>query len=199
MEIPFQINSLLQENEEVDFCVKSKLFQKPSTSASQVFGGLIFTAFPLVIFYLMFRNQLQLNSISEIFTNITSNEIMMLIFPILILSIFLIIGLLMFFGGIVYFFVEGGYFIGTNYRFITFRKGSVKFYNWEQFDNKGVEVQMPDKIGLKLRTGVIRSSGSKKKHNYKESFVQEQLWIVGIENVGDIARKCNIRIEKNKV
>ena len=39
----------------------------------------------------------------------------------------------------------------------------------------------------------------KKKHNYKESFVQEQLWIVGIENVVDIDRKCNIRIEKNRI
>ena len=41
MEIPIEIKSVLLKDEEIDFCVHSKLFQKRSTSLSQIFGGLI--------------------------------------------------------------------------------------------------------------------------------------------------------------
>ena len=108
----------------------------------------------------------------------------------------------MFFGGIIYFSAKGGYFIGTNQRFISFRKGSFKSYDWEQFDPLGAEIHLPDSLLLKLRTGSISRSYNKRRNFQSiqsERFIQNQFWIVGIENVNEVAQKCNFRIELNKV
>ena len=200
IEIPAEIKNLIQD-EEIDFCVLSKLYQKRSDSIGQIFGGVFLILFSTGVLYLLFQNIFQLASftIEAIVNQFNNTGFMGFIFHVLVISIFEILGLLMFFGGIINLFNKGGYFIGTNKRFISFRKGKFLSYDWEQLHSEGVMLDLPDNLSIKLRTGYIRSSGSKQKHNYRETFIHDQFWMVGIENAKEIAKKCNIRVELNKV
>ncbi len=108
--------------------------------------------------------------------------------------ILVVIGIVMLIWGIVIMFQKGGYFVGTETRFIKYRKGTVVIKDWEQFSGN-IKIKKKSTYGnlqLELRTGKI-SKGK----NKSGRFVPDVIDIVQVDNVFEIEKKCRARIQEN--
>jgi len=114
--------------------------------------------------------------------------------PALVIGLFVFVGLIMLASGLYMLFKKGGYFVGTPTRLISFRNGSYRSIDWEQFSGD-IEVTGNAKKGnitLGLRSGKMVSS-----KNGPDRYVPDTLYISGIENAAEIEQKCRRRIKEN--
>ncbi len=117
-----------------------------------------------------------------------------LIMPGIILSFFLLIGIVILIVAILNTFQKGGYFVGTPTRLIEFRKGNATSTDWEQF-NGTIHTNSKGNNGditFQLRTG--RNQKSK---NGPTRYIPDTIYISGVENIYSLEQKCRIRIKEN--
>ncbi len=114
--------------------------------------------------------------------------------PSLLIGLFAIIGISTFIWSLILLMQKGGYFVGTETRFIKYRNGEITVKDWEQFSGN-IKINNKSKLGdleLELRTGKMKSRGKG-----SDKFVPDKIYISGIENVFEIEKKCRIRIKEN--
>lgn len=91
-------------------------------------------------------------------------------------------------------FAEGGYFVGTPTRLVSYRNGKFKSYDWEQFTGT-IEVNgniQNGNITFTMRTGEMVS-----RKNGPDQYVPDTTYIAGVENVFEVERLCRQRIREN--
>lgn len=131
------------------------------------------------------------NGIAEV---ASLNNLEPLMFPAIMLVVFLVTGLAMIFSSLYMLFKDGGYFVATPTRLVKYFKGNLQSIDWEQFTGN-IEVKNSSKLGdvtLQMRTGkmVSRKNGS-------DRFVPDTIFIGGIKNVLDVEQICRKRIKEN--
>lgn len=108
------------------------------------------------------------------------------------LGIFILVGMALTSFGFYLLFEKGAHFVSTPNRLISYKKGSITLYDWEQFSGN-MEINDADgDIFFELRTGTISSS-----KNSPSRYVPDKIHICGITNVVDIAAICKNRIKEN--
>ncbi len=112
--------------------------------------------------------------------------------PALIIGVFVLIGIGMLIWGFYLLFQRGGYFVGTNNRLISYRKGIINTYDWEQFTGNMEINNRKGDFSLQLRTGKMVQ-----RKNKPDEFVPDVIYISGISDVLEIEKKCRIRIKEN--
>jgi hypothetical protein len=117
-----------------------------------------------------------------------------LIFPTLIIGIFVLVGLAVLGYGLSSLFKKGGYFVGTPTRLVHFRNGTIRSIDWEQFSGD-IEVKGNEQrgnISLGLRTGKMVSQ-----KNGPDRYVPDTIYISGIQDVFKVEQICRMRIKEN--
>ena len=118
-----------------------------------------------------------------------------LMFPLILLSIFIIIGLILLFVGILMLLRKGDYFAGTkDFLYIINEKG-IRKIDWEQFSGD-IVVKGNNENGtiiLGMRTGQMQFSSELNRSYY----VQNKIEMVGIPNVYTIQNILTKRIKEN--
>ena len=117
-----------------------------------------------------------------------------IVFPAVIIGVFILVGMAMFGAGLRLLFKKGGYFIGTPTRLISIQKGNYRSVDWEQFSGD-IEVTgdaRKGNISLGMRTGRMVSS-----KNGPDRYVADNLYISGIPDVFEIEQICRRRIKEN--
>lgn len=113
-----------------------------------------------------------------------------LIVPAIFVGVFTLIGFSVLGIGIYMIFKEGGYFVGTPTRLLSYRKGKITSTDWTQCSGN-TEVSGDDQKGsltLELNTGHFEKSNR---------YVPDMLYICGIANALEIERICRQRIKEN--
>ena len=117
-----------------------------------------------------------------------------ILFPAVIIGIFVLIGLIMLGAGFRLLFLKGGYWAGTSARLISLRNGKFRSIDWEQFSGD-IEVtgnEQKGNIKLGLRSGKMVSS-----KNGPDRYVPDELYISGIPGAIEIEKICRKRIKEN--
>lgn len=115
-------------------------------------------------------------------------------FSTLLMSFFVLIGLLVVAGAVDMLLKEGSLYVGTPKRLIVYRKGTIRSIDWEQFTGD-IEVSEKTDGGsmlFKLRTGKMQ-----KHEDMPETFVPEEIYISGIRNLFEVEKICRERIREN--
>ncbi|MDW5290700.1 hypothetical protein [Formosa sp. PL04] len=115
-----------------------------------------------------------------------------LLVPSLIIGLFVAVGIGLFIWALIIFFQKGGYFVGTETRFIKYRNGEFTVKDWEQFSGNIKIKTISGNLELELRTGKMKS-----KNKGPNKFVPDIIYISEVPNVFDIEKKCRIRIKEN--
>jgi len=186
------------ENENIDFSVKAKRGKPIRSSISTIIFGLGWTAFTSIFVYaffgpIFFGEEVHFTS-NGTPTVASPENLEPLIFPGIIIGLFVLIGVGMLTFGLFSIFKKGGYFVGTKTRLITYQKNIVRSIDWEQFSGD-IEVfgnEINGNISLKMRTGKMVS-----RKNNRNIFIPEIIYITGIPNVFEIEQICRKRIKEN--
>ena len=117
-----------------------------------------------------------------------------LIFPAILIGVFVLIGLIILSAGLYSLFKQGGYFVGTPLRVISFQNGKIRSIDWEQFSGditvRGDEIK--GDLSLQMRTGKMVSS-----KNNRSRYVPETIYLSGIPDVYQVEKICRTRIKEN--
>lgn len=196
------MNTALQNSvgaESVEFFVQSKRVQPiKNTLPAVIFGffWLVFTTFFLLITIIPILNGQEVNLPSRNYAHtVTSSDTGALIIFLLLIGLFLIMGFLMLGVGIKTIISKGGYFVATKTRLIEQRNGTIRSMDWKQF-TKDIAIKQNSTEGditLKLRTGKIVN----KKFGPPE-YVSEVIYICGLPDAAEVAKKCQERITANE-
>ncbi|MFP2997962.1 hypothetical protein ABN763_18770 [Spongiivirga sp. MCCC 1A20706] len=196
-QIPKELRAII-DGEQTDFITKSKRNHPKKKAYGVLFFSLLWNGFVSIFVFAFF---------GPLFTgdevHFTSNGTPVtasaedwgeLIFPGIIIGVFLLVGLGMLIWGLRMFFSSGAYFVGTETRFIKYRKGQAEIKDWEQFSGN---INMNSKgtygnLELELRTGKMQS-----RKNGPSKYVPDMMYLAEIKNVFDIEKKCRIRIKEN--
>ena len=181
-----------------DFAIKAKRSQPPKVSLALIIFGAVWLGFTS-IFVIAFLGPLFKGKEVEFLANDVPTvagpgNLGPILVPALIIGLFVFVGLIMLASGLYMLFKKGGYFVGTPTRLISFKNGSYRSIDWEQFSGD-IEVTGNVKKGnitLGLRSGKMVSS-----KNGPDRFVPDTLYLSGIENAGEIEQKCRRRIKEN--
>jgi hypothetical protein len=195
--LPLELESFIG-SERKDFAVKAKYAAPPKSSLAMIIFGFVWLAFSSV-FLLAFIGPLFKGEEVHFLANdvpavASPDNLRPVLFPAVIIGIFVLIGLGMLGGGIYMMFKKGGYFIGTQTRLISQQRGKYRSIDWEQFSGD-IEVTGKNQKGnikLGLRTGKTVSS-----KNGPERYVPDEIYISGIPNVFEIEQLCRRRIKQN--
>jgi len=155
-------------SESKDFAVKAGRAQPRKQSYALIIFGAFWTAF-------------------------TSN-LEPILFPALIIGLFVLIGIGMLSGGIYSLFKKGGYFVGTSTRLIHSYKGKIRSIDWEQFSGD-IELSgdtLTGSISLQMRTGRMVS-----RKNGPDRYVPDVIYISKIPYVFEVEKICRRRIKEN--
>lgn len=198
------INSLPKElrlaidNEQPDFIVRSKR-NYPKTKAYGLLAFALFWNGFISIFWVAFFGPLfqgkevhfTSNDVPQI---ATVDDWSALIMPGLIIGLFSLVGLGLFFYGLIMLYQTGAYFVGTPTGLIKFRKGNLKRTDWEQFsgNTKMKNNGLYGNLEFELRTGKTQS-----RSKGPAQFVPDIIHLSEIENVFNVEKKCRIRIKEN--
>lgn len=195
--LPAELESFVG-SENKDFVVKAGRVQPLAKSLMLVILGIIWSGF-ISVFVIGFFGPLFLGQAVHFETNgvptvASPGNLGPIIFPAIIIGIFVLIGVGMFSRGIYMVFKKGGYYVGTPTRLIQFQNGKVRSIDWEQFSGD-IEVRgnaQKGDVSLQMRTGVMvnRKNGSDK-------YVPDVVYISGIQNVFEVEQICRKRIKEN--
>jgi hypothetical protein len=185
-------------SESQDFAVKAKRANPPKASIFLILFGAAWLAFTSIFVFAflgpLFKGKEVEFLVNDVPTVAGPGNWQPIVFPAIIIGVFVLIGLLMFGSGIYLFFKKGGYFVGTNARLISYKKGTFRSIDWEQFSGD-IEVsgdELKGNISLGLRTGKMVSS-----KNGPERYVPDTFYISGIKGALEIERICRKRIKEN--
>ena len=192
--LPEELNISLA-SESRDFAVKGRRAKPIGSSLSQIIFGLVWLGF-ILFFISFFFDSFSLGGFKQIISEINdANEGSAQkpgIFIVILMSVFVLIGLYMLFGGVFSLLKRGGYFVGTPTRLVRFNKGKMMSADWEQFTGN-IEVQGNNNRGtitLEMRTGHITSGKSSR-------YVPDIVYISGVPDVYEIEQICRKRIKEN--
>lgn len=196
--IPNQLRTLIG-SEKVDFVVKAQR-DYPRDKAYKMLFFSIFWNFILSIVFI--------GSFKAFFKNIKlaySIESLQIIVEVLhenlslelelFFGLFMGIGVITLFSAGYYYLKKGGYFVGTATRLIKYRKGKIETTDWEQFTGN-TKIKKKGTFGsltLELRTGKMQSRSGESGSRY----IPDIIYLVGVENVLKIEKKCKTRIKEN--
>jgi len=183
-------------NEKIDFSVFAKRKQPKALSFGIIGFSLLWLSLPLIGSYAFFKplfyNEDVHFKVNDVPTTANWDNLEPMIFPSLILILFLVIGFGLLILGLISFFKKGGYYVGTEHRIINYVNGTIKYYDWEQFTGN-VELNFKKKnISLEMRRGKM-----KKRNNRADVFVPEILHLSGIDNLIEVEKICRERIKEN--
>ena len=195
--IPIELRKII-DLEETDFIVKSKR-NYPRKKAIALLGVAVFWNMLVSIFVVAFFGPLFKEKEVHFESNGTPttanlDNLEPLLVPGLLIGFFVLIGLGLLFWGLIMLIQKGGYFVGTETRFIKYRKGTAIIKDWEQFSGN-IEIKLKENYGnlqLELRTGKMNS-----RKNAPDKFVPDIIYMPEIGNVLDIEKKCRVRIKEN--
>ncbi len=185
-------------SESKDFVVKGERAYPLKKSIPFLLFGLGWTVFSgvfVALFFgpLFFGQEVHFTS-NGVPTVASPDNLEPLLFPGIIIGVFLLIGFGMIGVGIFKLFKKGGYFVSTPTRLIQYRKGNIKSTDWEQFSGN-IEVNHKGNKGnitLELRTGKMV-----KRKNAPSRYVPDIIYIAGIPNVFRVEQICRQRIKEN--
>jgi hypothetical protein len=196
-DLPQNLLTVIGE-EKIDFSVKAKRAKPVKNSMGVIFFGTIWTALTSIFVYaflgpLFVGEEVHFTS-NDIPTVASPDNLGPIIFPAIIIGVFVLIGLLMLGFGLYSLFRKGGYFIGTPLRLISYQNGKVRSIDWEQFSGdiavKGNEIN--GDLSLQMRTGKMVSS-----KNNRNRYVPETIYLTGIPDVYQVEKICRARIKEN--
>lgn len=181
-----------------DFIVKAKRSQPVKVSLALIIFGAVWFLFSCVFVILFMGPVFQGKEVHFLANDVPTvagpGNLKPLLAPALIIGFFVLIGILLLFAGFRMLLKKGGWFIGTPTRLISFRNGSYRSIDWEQFSGD-IEVSGNARKGnltLGMRSGKMVSS-----KNGPDRYVPDTLYISGIENVSEIEQLCRRRIKEN--
>jgi hypothetical protein len=185
-------------SESKDFVVKAKHAHSPKTSLAMIIFGAVWLGFSSIFLLAflgpLFQGQEVHFLANDVPTVASPDNLRPILFPAVIIGIFVLIGLIMLGAGIRLLFLRGGYWAGTSARLISMRNGKFRSIDWEQFSGD-IEVTGNEKKGnikLGLRSGKMVSS-----KNGPDRYVPDELYISGIPNVFEVEQICRKRIKEN--
>ncbi len=194
VDLPREFTSIIGA-EKVDFSLKASRSKSIKESFSLIRWGVGLTGFVGLIGFVVLQPLFQTTDLNAEISNIpkaTFFDIGWMVFPAIIIGIFLLVGFGMLVSGVYSLFQGGGYFVATSTRLIHYFKGNVKTYRWEQFAGVAeLNINRGD-ITLELRTGVTT-----KGRDGSSTFIPEVIYISGVRNVADIEFICRKRINEN--
>jgi hypothetical protein len=181
-----------------DFAVKAKHANPPKASLFLILFGAVWLGFTSIFFFAFLGPLFKGNEVHFLANDVPTvagpGNLRPIIFPAIIIGIFILVGLLMTTAGFFLLFKRGGYFVGTHSRLISLQKGKYRSIDWEQFSGD-IEVTGDERKGnitLGLRTGKMVSS-----KNGPDRYVPDSLYISGITDVFEIEQICRRRIKEN--
>lgn len=190
--------SLSLGSESSDFSVKAGRAQPMRKSLYTIFFGIVWTAFTSIFVFAFFGPLLRGKEVNFELNGVPTvasvDNLEPLLFPWIIIWIFVLIGLWMLLQGIYSLFKSGGYFVGTPTRLVCFQNNKLTSIDWEQFSGL-IEVNGGDQkgdIALQMRTGRMVS-----RRNWPDRYVPDMIYISSIPNVFEIERICRKRIKEN--
>jgi hypothetical protein len=185
-------------SESQDFAVKAKRANPPKTSIFLALFGAVWLAFTSIFVFAFLGPLFKGNEVEFLVNDVPTvagpGNWRPIVFPAIIIGVFVLVGLLMFGSGIYLMFKKGGYFVGTPTRLISYNKGTFRSIDWEQFSGD-IEVKGDDlkgNISLGLRTGKMVSS-----KNGPDRYVPDTFYISAISGALEIERICRKRIKEN--
>ncbi len=196
-DLPQNLLAVIDE-EKIEFSVKAKRAKPVKSSMGLILFGIVWTAFTSIFVYAFFGplfigEEVHFTS-NDVPTVASPDNLEPLIFPAIIIGIFVLVGLLMLGFGLYSLFRKGGYFVGTPLRLVSYQNGKVRSIDWEQFSGdiavNGDEIN--GNLALQLRTGKMVSS-----KNNRKRYVPETIYLTGIESVYQIEKICRERIKEN--
>jgi hypothetical protein len=193
--MPFELQSIIG-NENVDFFVKARRKQPVKNSIGIILFGTFWTAFVsifvIVFFGPLFRGEETHFEVNGVPKSGSWENFRPMLTPALIIGLFVLIGIGMLTWGIYSLFQRGGYFVGTNNRLISYNKGIINTYDWEQFTGNMEIRSTKGDISLQLRSGKMVQ-----RKNRPDEFVPDNIYISGISDVVEIEKNCRKRIKEN--
>ena len=185
-------------SESQDFAVKAKRANPPKTSIFLILFGAAWLAFTSIFVFAflgpLFKGKEVEFLVNDVPTVAGPGNWGPIVFPAIIIGVFVLVGLLMFGSGIYLLFKKGGYFVGTSSRLISYHNGTFRSVDWEQFSGD-IEVsgdELKGHISLGLRTGKMVSS-----KNGPDRYVPDTFYISAIPGALEIERICRKRIKEN--
>jgi hypothetical protein len=195
--IPEAVKSVVG-NEETEFVVRSRRANSPKKAISFIAFG---TFWLLITSFIAAGVLVPLFSGSEVHVTINDepavgslDNITPILFPVIMSTGFVLIGVFIVGLGLSTLLKKGGYFVGTPTRLIRYRKGNIKSLDWESFTGS-IDLSGNNQKGnlkLELRTGKMVS-----RKNGPDRYVPDDIYISGVPNVFDIEKICRKRIKEN--
>ena len=185
-------------DEKIDFSLKAKHAKPIKNSIGIILFGSVWTAFTSIFVFaflwpLFIGEEVHFSS-NNVPTVASPDNLEPIMFPAIIIGVFVLIGLSMLAFGIYSILKKGGYFVGTPLRMISYEDKSVRSIDWEQFSGD-IEVRGDEFNGnltLQMRTGKMVSS-----KNSGSRYVPDTIYLSGIPNVYDVEQICRKRIKEN--
>jgi len=195
-ELPIDLKKQI-ENETMDFAVKAARKYPLKKTLGNLTIGILMCAFMSLFIHAffgpLFKNE-EGNFDPNILERVNWGDLSELTFPGGIICLLTLAGLFVTFNSIAMFFQKGSYFVGTSTRLIQFRNGKTTSTDWEQFTGS-IKIKAKNNFGeieFELRTGKLEG-----RKNQPDKFVPDIIYVIGINNVYDIEKKCRIRIKEN--
>ncbi|MFV0539818.1 MAG: hypothetical protein ACK5MZ_01085 [Aestuariibaculum sp.] len=197
MNIPVDLRNLI-DSEQTDFIVKStRNFPKKKGIVLLLFAlfwNTFVSIFVIAFIVPIIRGKEIHFKVNDVPTSGSLDNWESILVPSLIISLFVFVGIGMLIWALVQLIQKGGYFVGTETRFIKYRNGQIIIKDWEQFSGN-ININSKSELGdleLELRTGKV-----KRGNEGSDKFVPDLIYISGIKNVFEIEKKCRIRIQEN--
>jgi hypothetical protein len=195
--LPPELNNLVG-SEIIDFAVKAKHANPPKVSMVMIIFGVMWLAITSILFIVFLGPLFQGKEVHFLANDVPTvagpGNLKPILVPALVIGLFILIGIGLFSSGIYLLLKKGGYFVGTQTRFISLQKGKYRSVDWEQFSGD-IEVtgnEQKGNITLGMRTGKMVSSKSG-----PDRYVPDELYISGIPNAFEIEEICRKRIKEN--
>jgi len=197
--VPNELTTII-DSEKVDFIVKTQR-DFPRIKAYKMLFFSLFWNFILAIIFIgnfkpFFKNVKLNYSIESLKNSIQILGKNLSLELELFFGFFIGVGIVTLLLAIYYYLKKGGFFVSTATRLIKYRNGNITMTDWEQFTGN-TKVKKKGTFGslaLELRTGKTHSKAGES--SYKQ-YIPDIIYIVGIDNVINIEKKCRARIKEN--
>lgn len=184
--------------ETVDFTVKANRIQPLKKSLYIFFMGIAWTLFSVFVLFVFIgptlRGETTIIEVNGIEKVVQPGDWGAIATPTIMLSFFVLIGIIIIISSIQAMLKKGGYFAGTPTRLINHQENSLRSIDWEQFSGDIKTSGNPQKgnIELQMRTGKMVSQKGK-----PDKFVPDTIYISEIPDVFAITEICLKRIKEN--
>lgn len=195
--LPSELQSAIG-SESRDFVVKSEKAYPTKRGLGFVCFGLVWSAivstFVTTFLLPLFQGEQVKISFNQQIVVGSLDNIGPIILPTIMLSIFVIAGVLVMCKGVYFLFKKGGYFVGTSKSLLHYLNGTIRSISWEQFsgDIRVTGGKKKGNITLQMRTGkMVRG------RDRRERYVPETIYISGVSNVFEVEKTCRRRIQEH--